>query len=133
MSVGARSGPACPCGSGTTLDGCCGRYLRSEAEPATAEALMRARYSAHALGDTAFLTRSWHPDTCPPLVTDSTYTWTGLEVLECVRGRALDRDGTVTFAARWERDGERGVMAERSHFVRLGTRWVYHDGDPLPT
>ncbi len=133
MSVGARTGPTCPCGSGNALERCCGPYLRAEAEPATAEALMRARYSAHALGDTLFLTRSWHPDTCPPMVTDSTYRWTGLEVVDRERGRVLDRDGTVTFAAQWERDGERGVMAERSRFVRIGTRWVYLDGDPLPT
>ena len=132
MSVGGQIGTTCPCGTGDSLDRCCGPFLSMQAEPRTAAALMRARYSAHALGNTAYLVRSWHPDTCPPVVTDSSYHWTGLEVRDRERGRALDRDGTVCFVAHWEREGERGQLAERSRFVRLGTRWVYVDGDALP-
>lgn len=90
---------------------------------------MRARYSAHAVGDAAYLRRSWHPDTCPEAVTDPSVSWTGLEVREVSGGRALDRQGTVSFAAHYRRFGEDGVLVERSRFVRLGTRWVYLDGD----
>jgi len=125
-------GAPCPCDSGSAFARCCGPYLAGTAEAATAEALMRARYVAHARGDAAFLTRSWHPSTTPPLVTDRSITWTGLEVRSCERGRALDREGTVTFAAHWQRGAERGVMVERSRFGRLGTRWVYVDGESLP-
>ena len=41
--------PTCPCGSGDPLDDCCGRYHQGHPAP-TAEALMRSRYSAYALG-----------------------------------------------------------------------------------
>ena len=41
---------ACVCGKGESLESCCGPYLKGEAQPATAEALMRARYAAYALG-----------------------------------------------------------------------------------
>ncbi|MGA4815597.1 YchJ family metal-binding protein [Pseudomonas aeruginosa] len=41
--------PSCPCGSGDPLDDCCGRYHQGHPAP-TAEALMRSRYSAYALG-----------------------------------------------------------------------------------
>jgi SEC-C motif-containing protein len=106
--------------------------LDGSRDAATAEALMRARYSAHARGDEAFLRRSWHPDTVPPQVTDHDLRWTGLEVRSVEAGRQLDRTGTVTFAARFERAGRAGLLVERSRFVRSGTRWLYLDGDTLP-
>jgi SEC-C motif-containing protein len=93
---------------------------------------MRARYSAHATGNVGFLRRSWHPDTVPPEVTDAGLRWTGLEVRSVEAGRLLDRSGTVTFAAHYERGGRPGVLVERSRFVRVGTRWLYVDGDTLP-
>src|SRR5690606_13083917 len=39
----------CPCGSGDSLDQCCGRYHAGTAAP-SAERLMRSRYSAYVLG-----------------------------------------------------------------------------------
>ena len=93
---------------------------------------MRARYSAHACGDEGFLRRSWHPDTVPPEVTDHDLRWIGLEIRAVEAERQLDRTGTVTFAARFDRAGRTGVLVERSRFVRSGTRWLYVDGDTLP-
>jgi hypothetical protein len=37
---------ACPCGSGGLYKACCGRFHEGSAVPATAEELMRSRYSA---------------------------------------------------------------------------------------
>jgi SEC-C motif domain protein len=90
---------------------------------------MRARYSAHAVGDHRYLLDTWHPDTRPPGVAGGAEHWLGLEVGDVVRGGALDADGTVSFAAHF-RSGERTrVLRETSRFVRLGARWVYYDGD----
>ncbi|MBK5938172.1 hypothetical protein CCR96_02550 [Halochromatium roseum] len=36
----------CPCGSGHTLADCCEPFLAGTTMPATAEALMRSRYTA---------------------------------------------------------------------------------------
>ena len=47
-------GLACPCGLGDDYDACCGR-LHAGAPALTAEALMRSRYSAFAVGDAAYL------------------------------------------------------------------------------
>ena len=47
---GGMDGLACPCGLGDDYDACCGR-LHAGAPAPTAEALMRARYSAFAVGD----------------------------------------------------------------------------------
>ena len=45
---------ACPCGSGKTLDECCGQYFETLAAP-TALVLMRSRYTAHVLGKAQYL------------------------------------------------------------------------------
>ena len=87
---------------------------------------MRARYSAFALGDEAYLTASWAPATRPDrvqLVPDQ--RWVGLEVLASSGGGAFDADGTVEFRASFERGGRAGVLHERSAFVRDDGRWVY--------
>ena len=52
----------CPCGSGRELEACCGPILDNTSSAPTAEALMRARYTAHALGRYDFLTESTHPE-----------------------------------------------------------------------
>lgn len=63
----ARPTPAtCPCGLPAAYDDCCGRLHRGQAPATTAEQLMRSRYSAFAVGDEAYLLRSWHPTTRPP-------------------------------------------------------------------
>ena len=49
---------SCPCGSGRSLDECCGRYLSGKAQAPTAEALMRARYSAHVTANIDFIERT---------------------------------------------------------------------------
>jgi SEC-C motif-containing protein len=88
---------------------------------------MRSRYTAFALGDADYLVRTWHLRTRPEDVAlDDGTVWEGLVVEEAVE----DGDAaTVTFRASWRRDAERGVLAERSRFVRRGGRWVYVDGD----
>lgn len=108
----------CPCGLPADYDGCCGRFHVGASAP-TAELLMRSRYSAFAVGNTAYLLRTWHPTTRPATV-DTGSGWVGLEVLES-RGGLLDVEGEVRFRAH----SSYGVVEERSRFVRDGGRWVY--------
>ena len=58
----------CPCGSGRTLQACCGRYHAGElaGQAPDAEALMRSRYSAFVLDRLDYLLASWHASTRPP-------------------------------------------------------------------
>jgi SEC-C motif domain protein len=90
----------CPCGLPRPYDECCAALLRGERTAATAEQLMRSRYSAFAVGDDAYLSRSWHSSTRPPeLRTDRSQRWTGLEILGRSGGGLLDREGSVEFRA----------------------------------
>jgi SEC-C motif-containing protein len=116
----------CPCGSGRPLDDCCGRFHRDEAAAPTAEALMRSRYSAFAVGDPAYLLRTWHPSTRPrSIVLDPDQEWTRLVVLRTTGGGLLESEGTVEFRALWVHRGRTDALHEHSRFVREGGQWLY--------
>ena len=119
----------CPCGSGTAYGACCGP-LHDGAPAATAEALMRSRYTAYALGRTDHVFRTWHPRNRPDEVApDPGVTWTGLEVLATEAGGPDDASGVVEFRARFRTAGAPQVLHERSRFERRGGGWVYVDGE----
>jgi SEC-C motif-containing protein len=90
---------------------------------------MRSRYSAYAVGDLAYLVRSWHPRTRPPdLAHDDGLGWTGLRILGHDAGGPDDEEGTVEFEASFTAPGGPGVLHEVSGFTRRRGRWVYVDG-----
>jgi len=116
----------CPCGSGRSYDDCCGPLLATERLAATAQELMRSRYTAYFYGNREHLWRTWHPKTRPPQVTlDTSMTWTGLQILDVRDGEAGENAGVVEFVASY--DG--GELRERSHFTKRGGRWFYLDGE----
>jgi len=95
----------------------------------TAEALMRSRFEAYRDGDAAWLLRSWHPSTRPASIDlEGGPRWRRLQIVETVAGGPGDEEGIVEFRASWVRDGEHGVLHERSRFVREDGRWTYVDG-----
>lgn len=116
----------CPCGTGEEYGTCCAPYHRGLRKPPTAEALMRSRYSAFALGEADYLLATWHPSTRPPsLDLDPDQRWTHLEVLSRTDGTLFQTTGTVEFRAHYRWRGERDVLHETSHFVREGGAWYY--------
>jgi SEC-C motif domain protein len=114
----SASASACPCGLPQPYGDCCGRLHRGVAAP-TAELLMRSRYSAYVVGDSAYLLATWHPSTRPVEV-DTAGGWHRLEVL-AARGGLLDVVGAVRFRAHHAG----GVLEEDSRFVRDAGRWSY--------
>jgi SEC-C motif-containing protein len=117
----------CPCGRGASFLACCARLHLGQAEAGSAEALMRARYSAFARRDVDFLLRSWAPETRPAVLELSPLQeWTGLTVGKV---EILGPDAArVRFAARYREAGRTGVLRETSRFRREGGRWFYVDG-----
>ncbi|MEU8298663.1 YchJ family protein [Micromonospora sp. NPDC048909] len=121
---------ACPCGTGRPYGECCGPLHRGEADAPTAEALMRSRFSAFAVGDAGYLLRSWHESTRPArLDLDPARRWTRLEIVDTARGGLFDGTGTVEFRAHYREGGRPGTQTERSRFVRADGRWVYLDAE----
>ncbi|GIG62286.1 UPF0225 protein [Longispora fulva] len=115
----------CPCGLGEPYHACCGRFHAGQSAP-TAETLMRSRFSAFAVGDVAYLLRSWHPSTRPrELELDPDLRWVRLEVLGGTGGGLFDTEGTVEFRAHYREGGRPGTMHEHSRFLRDAGHWVY--------
>lgn len=122
---------ACPCGSGHSLQACCGRFhpggsLAGQAP--TAELLMRSRYSAFVLDQLDYLLATWHPSTRPASLAPNEpgLRWLGLTVRQHT---VLDADhAQVSFVARSKLGGRAHRMEEVSRFVREEGRWYYVDG-----
>ena len=120
----------CPCGSNKKFFDCCARYLDNSEIPATAEALMRSRYTAYTLLDEDYLRSTWHPSTRPAelgLAEDLLTKWIGLEVK---RHEQQDAEhAIVEFVARYKVNGRAQRLHEVSRFVREAGRWFYVDGE----
>lgn len=87
---------------------------------------MRSRYSAFAVGDKAYLLRSWHPSTRPAEVgLDPRTEWVRLEILCTGEGTPFHNEGTVEFRAVFRERGREGELREHSRFLRHGGAWTY--------
>jgi len=121
---------SCPCTPSASYAKCC-QPLHEGTPAATAEALMRSRYSAYVLGLHEYLLATWHPDTRPAtLDPDDTpgLRWLGLDVKR--HADADDGTAVVEFVARYKVGGAPAVrMHEVSRFVREDGRWLYVDGE----
>jgi SEC-C motif-containing protein len=121
---------ACYCGSGQAYVACCGRLHSGAENAASAEALMRSRYSAYVLGLEQYLLATWHASTRPAvlnLAADAASKWLGLEVR---RHQVQDAGhATVEFVARYRVGGRGQRLHEVSHFVREDGRWYYVAGE----
>jgi SEC-C motif-containing protein len=95
---------------------------------ATAEQLMRSRYSAFAVGDAGYLQETWHPATRPASVDlETAFQWRRLQIRSVTAGAEDDQAGTVAFIAHyWDSvNREYGRQTELSRFVREDGRWLY--------
>ncbi|PKM26273.1 MAG: hypothetical protein CVV09_07260 [Gammaproteobacteria bacterium HGW-Gammaproteobacteria-13] len=126
------SSTTCPCGSGQLLTLCCGRYHAGTPAP-SAEALMRSRYSAYALGLIDYLVHSTLPAQQAGLDQNAIQTWSlgstwlGLEVEQAQLIEGEPQHAYVTFTAHWRDEGGVHSHRERSAFVRNSGSWYFID------
>ncbi len=124
----------CPCGSGLALHECCGPVIRGKCQAATAEALMRSRYTAYATGEIAHLGRSLQAadrETFDPASAKEwagSAQWNALEIVATERGGENDTDGIVEFKAHYSANDQEQVHHERARFARENGCWVFVDG-----
>jgi SEC-C motif-containing protein len=126
---GSYSAP-CPCGK-SAYPACCQPFhLQLQAAP-TAEALMRSRYSAYALGLSSYVLSTWHESTRPNQLDLqgelALGKWLGLSV----KGHwPQGNKAEVEFVARYKpNQGPASRLHERSRFVLENGHWYYVDGD----
>jgi SEC-C motif-containing protein len=127
----------CPCGSGLAHDACCRPIITGEAAAETAEALMRARYSAYVTEEIPFLLESLHPehrdehDAEAVEVWASESEWHGLEILGTEDGGPDDETGRVEFACTYTFEDETRRHHEDATFARHDGRWYFVEGDAV--
>lgn len=125
----------CPCESGQAYVVCCGAFIDNGALPATAEQLMRSRYSAYVLQRTDYVLRTWHDSTRPAqldLHAAGPVKWLGLKILRCATGDVPEREAVVEFVARYQVNGRAERLHEVSRFACEAGQWLYLDGQIKP-
>jgi SEC-C motif-containing protein len=125
----------CPCSPKKLLTNCCGRYHTGEPAP-TAEALMRSRYSAFALGLTGYIRDTTRPDQQAGLdmqdIADWSHSnqWLGLRLHRTGAAGMQPRREFVDFSAHYcDAEGKLHEHRELSLFVHLKGRWYFIQPD----
>ena len=125
----------CPCGSGALFADCCQPIINGDRESQTAEALMRARYSAFVTAAIDFIVTSTHSHTRNEIDLSyirewsETSTWRGLQIIET---KVVNDDKAyVSFEAQYTQRGEDQNHREKSLFEREDGHWRFVTGDEL--
>lgn len=118
----------CPCGSGRTFGECCQPVLAQKRVPATAEELMRSRFTAHVVGDFRHLHRTDLETAGKAYVEEETegqeLPWTRLVVHSHDLGPKPDM-AFVDFSAYYRAGEGEQALHEKSEFVRQNGTWFY--------
>jgi SEC-C motif-containing protein len=128
-----RSRTDCPCGSKKMYFDCCRPYHIGKAQPATAELLMRSRYSAFFFRLVGYLVSSTHPDVREKTLHEELdnmvdgMLWRNLRIISKSKGTAEDKKGKVEFIAQYHFDGEFLELHENSRFRKYKGQWKYVD------
>ena len=124
----------CPCGSKTSYNSCCEPIISGKKPAATAEKLMRSRYTAFTQANVDYLMRSWHSETRNLEEKNEIAQWAKdviwlkLEIEQVEAGLENDTQGTVTFKAYFEESKSIYKIHEKSIFYKENGLWVYHSG-----
>lgn len=120
----------CLCGTGQAYALCCQPYHLNSKQPLTAELLMRARFTAYALQNEAYLLQTWAIIKRPTRIDFSKEhaKWTALTLVKIKKGGAKDSKGVVEFKAYYLQEGEEYVMHEISRFKKSTGGWLYLEG-----
>jgi SEC-C motif-containing protein len=106
---------------------CCGPILVGTTTAATAEALMRSRFTAHVANDQGFLHRTFLPTARLPYVPkpgEPVPRWTRLIVHRHGPGPS-GNSAWVDFSAYYVENGAELALHEKSEFSRVGGEWLY--------
>lgn len=124
----------CPCQSQLNYSKCCQPLIESKKPAVTAEALMRARYTAFTQGNMDFISASHDPKTRGEFDREATkkwadsLTWTGLEILQTKEGLASDKIAFVEFKAYYKNSEGDGTHHELSEFKKRKGLWYFSTG-----
>ena len=123
----------CPCGSKEEFSNCCEPYLKG-AKISTAEACMRARYTAFVMQDIPFLRSSLTAESQKDYDEESIKqwvkiaTWKELSILKVAEGDTPN-EAFVEFSAMFEQQGYMQTHHETGYFKNVDGSWLYENGE----
>lgn len=127
----------CPCGSEKNYSDCCQPLIKGEKKAETAEALMRARYTAHVKTEVDFIHDTTHPkkrggfDRKQVTAWSKKSEWLSLNINAKEAGGPEDETGTVEFTARYREKEKLVEHHEIAEFARKDGTWFFLDGNPV--
>ena len=122
-----RRDQPCPCGSGQTFTQCCEPILTQQRPAATAEQLMRSRFTAHVARDYAHLHRTYLKTAHEPYTPEddpAPTSWTRLVIHSHDLGNKPDT-AFVDFTAYYQEGAAEQALHEKAEFHRIEGTWLY--------
>ncbi len=129
----------CSCGNPLPYAQCCQPIIKGKRKAATAEDLLRARYSAFVHSEVDFVLKSHHSKTASEVKREEIEDWSksskwlGLQVVQKEAGEAQDDKGTIVFCASYEAGGKRNDHWEQSFFEKEAGEWKFLDARGIQT
>jgi SEC-C motif-containing protein len=122
-----RGDQPCPCGSGKTLAQCCDPILKQQRPAATAEELMRSRFTAHVAHDWQHLHRTFAGTANEPYEPQDdagARHWTRLVIHSHELSPRPDT-AFVDFTAYYKEGDAEHALLEKGEFHRVNGAWLY--------
>ena len=120
----------CPCGSGKSLNDCCGEFICKSKKTETAEQLMRSRYTAYVLKEKEYILKTWHQSSRPKKINlDINIEWIGLQIIDTIAGGLNDIKGSIFFETNYHFQKKFFTIRENSRFVKENGVWLYLMGE----
>ena len=122
----------CYCGSKKVYSACCGLLIETQQRALSPEALMRSRYSAYAQANIAYIEATMRGpaaegfDALAAEAWAKRVTWLRLHVIKARYHQKDSARAMVEFKAYYLDHGVESCLHEKSKFVRIDGRWLYH-------
>lgn len=122
----------CPCGNALEASACCLRFIIGPNKPPSAEALMRSRYTAFALGKLDYIQKTMRPPASNVYSNELEHSapakapikWLKLNIIKAYRENGIEY---VEFEAYFQDQGSYYKMHELSQFSLQDATWYYVD------
>lgn len=124
----------CPCGSEKKFTDCCEPFINGEKTPATAEELLRSRYSAFTISNVAYIVNTTSPNQRNQMSEDAIKKWADdsewkkLEIIDIKNGSADAQETQIEFIAHYVLKDMKQHHHEIATFKKYDGKWLFEDG-----
>jgi|SaaInlStandDraft_7_1057024.scaffolds.fasta_scaffold104862_1 SEC-C motif domain protein len=121
----------CPCGTNKSYKKCCELIIKGTLHPASAEELMKSRYTAYTIGNMDYIEQTMSGEALKAFDKESaqiwsdTSDWQNLEIIKKGTKKETDTLAFVEFIACYKLNGKTKFLHEVSEFKKDGSKWLY--------